>query len=274
MMDVKKLLTRALSGAVYCLIIVGCILWGEIGIYILGAILSVLASIEFSKITHELNRKTLPVIILDIAGCLFLTYGIFGFTLIFWLAIMVMRFVEQLYINSERPLRDLSYSMMSQIYIGVPMSILVALGTMLHPSFLLFVFLLIWINDTGAYLVGSMIGKHKLFERISPKKTWEGFLGGVAFSLIAATLFYYFSQGFFYFKALPDTLGIWLGAAAIISIFGTWGDLVESMLKRTLHIKDSGNIIPGHGGILDRIDSLLLALPALAVYVAIIIILK
>jgi phosphatidate cytidylyltransferase len=123
-------------------------------------------------------------------------------------------------------------------------------------------FIFIWANDVGAYFIGCSIGKHKLFERISPKKTWEGSVGGASFTIIAAILLHHF---------LPMWYGnmsvwIWIGMAFIIILFGTWGDLVESMIKRELQIKDSGKILPGHGGFLDRFDSTLLAIPATVIY--------
>ncbi len=270
-MDLKKLLTRTVSGLIYCVIIVGCILLGSTGVLVLGGVLSAIACIEFSRISHEFTIRTIPVIILDIAGCLFLCLGYLGFTIIIWVAIMLARFIEQLYIKSEYPLKDLAHSMMSQIYIGVPMGIMAAIAVLLDPMIVLAIFIFIWINDTGAFLVGSLMGRHKLFERVSPKKTWEGFIGGLVFCIGFSILFYYTANRFFGMESsLHANLGIWLGLATVVSIFGTWGDLVESMIKRTLHIKDSGNIIPGHGGILDRIDSLLLALPACAIYFALI----
>ena len=270
-MNLKKLLTRTISGLIYCVIIVGCTLFGPEGVLLLGGVLAILACIEFAKISKELTRRTIPVIILDIAGCLFLSLGYLIYPLCIWLAIMIFRMIEQLYINSEKPLADLSHSFMSQFYIGVPLGLMVATSWLLSPKLILEIFFLIWINDTGAFLVGSLMGTHKLFERISPKKTWEGFAGGMLFCLGASALFHYFCNDFFNMNMLDANLLIWLGLGLIVSIFGTWGDLVESMIKRNLHIKDSGKLIPGHGGILDRIDSFLLAMPAAAVYFAIII---
>ncbi|MDE6393692.1 MAG: phosphatidate cytidylyltransferase [Muribaculaceae bacterium] len=270
-MDFKKLLTRTLSGLVYCMIIVGCILCGQYGVLALGALLVTLACVEFSKISHDLSGKTLPTLILDIAGCLTLCTGFLGYTLVVWTAIMLARFILELYIESEHPLKNLAHSMLSQIYIGLPIGIMTCIAWILHPMIILALFFFLWISDTGAFLVGSMIGRHKLFERISPKKTWEGFLGGLLFTLGAAALFSACCNDFFGMNVLRAGMGVWLGLGAVVSVFGTWGDLVESMIKRSLGIKDSGNIIPGHGGILDRIDSLLLALPAVAVYLSIII---
>jgi phosphatidate cytidylyltransferase len=128
-------------------------------------------------------------------------------------------------------------------------------------------------NDTGAYCVGSLIGRHKLFPHISPGKSWEGSIGGAIVVLAVAYLIFLFDSG--QLTHLADagfrssgmlTMEQWLGLGLVIVIFGTWGDLVESLLKRTLGVKDSGNILPGHGGMLDRFDSSLLAIPAAVVY--------
>ena len=131
-----------------------------------------------------------------------------------------------------------------------------------HYAFLLALFVFIWVNDSFAYLTGSLFGKHRMFERISPKKSWEGFIGGAAFTIAASVIFAN------YFTQLP--LWGWIGFAILMIIFGTLGDLVESLFKRTLNVKDSGNILPGHGGILDRIDSVIFSIPALFIYVEII----
>lgn len=269
MLDIKNLGIRSLSGIIYCLIIVGLIFLGPYGILSLAILISILSCIEFANISHDLKSKKIPVIILDIAGCVSLCFIYLGFPLIIWIAIMIMRGIEELYINSERPLHDLAHSFMSQIYIGMPMAIMAVIGFETGISLILAIFLLIWINDTGAYLVGCSCGRHRLFERISPKKSWEGFFGGLIFSMGAAALFALFG-GRLFANSIIDNLGLWLGLGAIVTVFGTWGDLIESMIKRNLHIKDSGKLIPGHGGILDRIDSLLLVLPTVAVYLALI----
>lgn len=126
-------------------------------------------------------------------------------------------------------------------------------------SLLLGFFIVIWTNDTFAYLSGMFIGRHKFFERISPKKTWEGTAGGLVFGLAAGYILSLFFDDF--------SLSEWLGYALTIIIFGTFGDLFESLIKRTLGLKDSGNIMPGHGGILDRFDSILLAAPFAFIYI-------
>ncbi len=268
-MDLKKLLTRSLSGIVYCLVIVGAILLEEKGTMMLGALLSVLACVEFSKICHDFNRKNMPALLLDIIGCVALCCGVLLYPLVIWTGIMVLRFVAELYMKEEDPLRNLGHSMMSQIYIGLPMGLMVGVAYLWTSNLLLALFFFIWINDTGAFLVGSTLGKHRLFERISPKKSWEGFFGGLFFNIIAAWLFWRFGMDFFGFGMVSDSCWFAIGFAVTVTVFGTWGDLVESLLKRTLKIKDSGNIIPGHGGILDRIDSFLLAMPAIFCYLLI-----
>ena len=158
--------------------------------------------------------------------------------------------------------------MLSQMYIALPFSLLnvlafnatsdglVAFNTLLPLS----VFIFLWVNDTGAYCAGSLLGRHKLFPRISPGKSWEGSIGGGLFVLAAA---YIIS---IYFDGVLLTTIEWLGLGLVVTVFGTWGDLVESLFKRTLGIKDSGNILPGHGGMLDRFDSALLAIPTAVIY--------
>lgn len=165
--------------------------------------------------------------------------------------------------------------MMSQMYIALSFSLLnvlayhsVATGaaTEFNPILPLSIFIFNWVNDTGAYCTGMLFGKHRLFERISPKKSWEGSFGGAVFSIIVAIVM----SLFFDFMNMPE----WIGLGLTVVVFGTWGDLTESLMKRTLGIKDSGNILPGHGGMLDRFDSSLMAIPAAVVYLYIITLVK
>jgi phosphatidate cytidylyltransferase len=185
-----------------------------------------------------------------------------------YLVTIIYLLVAELYLKQEDPIADWAYTMLSQMYIALPFSLLNVLaftatpqGTVNFNTLLpLSVFVFLWINDTGAYCTGSLIGRHKLFPRISPAKSWEGSIGGAVFVLAAAWAISYWLDG-----VMLTTLE-WLGLGIVVVVFGTWGDLVESLFKRTLGIKDSGNILPGHGGMLDRFDSALLAIPAAVVY--------
>ena len=281
-MDLKKLLVRSISGLLYVAIISVCCLSGTIGISVLATILACLATVEFAKMCRENESRNIPVVILDTVMCVLMANSVYVIPLIIWVACLIGRLVLELYMENPRPVKNLSHSLMAQIYIGVPLLLMTLIPVMAYMTlddkwyannsswtmsfgpFLLVVFILIWINDTGAFLAGSLFGHHKLFERISPKKTWEGFFGGLIFNLIASALFCYF--GGEQIPLFQGTLGFWLGLGTTVTIFGTWGDLVESLMKRSLDLKDSGNLIPGHGGILDRIDSLLLVAPAVFVY--------
>jgi len=188
--------------------------------------------------------------------------------------ISIVMFIE-LFRNVERPFDSLAHTFFSILYTAVPFSmfpfsafnrtglepLLQMDGIQFSPGILIGFFILLWTNDTGAYLVGSLIGKHRLFERISPKKSWEGFFGGMILTLLVARLF----SGWL---GVADTTG-WMIIAFIISVAGTLGDLLESMLKRSLGLKDSGTVMPGHGGFLDRFDSVVVAFPLVYLYLAI-----
>ena len=183
--------------------------------------------------------------------------------------------VIELFRNVERPFDSLAHTFFSILYTAVPFSmfpfsafnrtglepLLQMEGIQFSPGILIGFFLLLWTNDTGAYLVGSLMGKHRLFERISPKKSWEGFFGGMLLTLLVARLI----SGWL---GVADTTG-WMIIAFIVSVAGTLGDLLESMLKRSLGLKDSGTIMPGHGGFLDRFDSVVVAFPLVYLYLAI-----
>ena len=180
--------------------------------------------------------------------------------------------ISELYLKNENPINSWAYTMLGQMYIAMPFSMINVLAfQQVEPGQVTFdyllplsIFIFLWTNDTGAYLCGSLLGKHKLFPRISPKKSWEGSIGGGILVLIVAGVIGYFAN----IGATPHMLSIpgWVGLGLVVVFFGTWGDLVESLLKRTLGVKDSGNILPGQGGMRDRFDSSLLAIPAAVVY--------
>lgn len=174
-------------------------------------------------------------------------------------------FIAELYRNRERPMVNIAASMAGFLYVVVPLSMASLLiftreGDTRHfyPWILFGVTITIWLYDSGAYLLGTAFGKHRLFERISPLKSWEGVIGGGMTALLTGIL------NAWLFPALE--LHHWLVISAIVILFGTWGDLVESMMKRSLKIKDSGHFMPGHGGFLDRFDSFLLVIPVVSAW--------
>ena len=189
-----------------------------------------------------------------------------------YLVSIVYLMVAELYLKAKDPINNWAYTMLSQLYIALPFSLLNVLafrsdGYNIQYSYLapLSVFVFLWLNDAGAYCVGSLIGRHKLFPRISPGKSWEGSIGGGLLVVAGALAVWYFTTQY----GVND-LGLsaieWAGLGLTVVVFGTWGDLIESLFKRTIGIKDSGNVLPGHGGMLDRFDSTLMALPAAVVY--------
>jgi phosphatidate cytidylyltransferase len=189
-----------------------------------------------------------------------------------YLVSIIYLMVAELYLKAKDPINNWAYTMLSQLYIALPFSLLNVLAfrsngydiqyTYLAP---LSVFVFLWINDAGAYICGSLLGRHKLFPRISPGKSWEGSIGGGLLVVVAAVLIWYFTEQYGV-NDLGLTAYEWAGLGLVVVIFGTWGDLIESLFKRTLNIKDSGNVLPGHGGMLDRFDSTLMAVPASVVY--------
>ena len=171
----------------------------------------------------------------------------------------------QLYSHDENPVRDIACSVMSVVYVAFPLALAVGLygaGKVDGAAMMLLIFVMIWLNDTGAYLVGSTLGRRKLFERLSPKKSWEGFFGGLIFCVLAGF-------GASIWIDSPLYTWQWISTGVLVCAFSTWGDLFESLMKRSLGVKDSGRLIPGHGGILDRIDSLLFVAPAISLFLAV-----
>ena len=191
-----------------------------------------------------------------------------------YLLTVVYLLVSELYLKQTNPINNWAYTMLSQMYIALPFSMINVLAFRSTPDgnvtfewlLPLSLFIFLWTNDTGAYCSGSLLGRHKLFPRISPGKSWEGSIGGAVFVIIAAAIIYFLNVGQTDGLVAGMPLWQWLGLGLVVVVFGTWGDLVESLFKRTLGIKDSGNILPGHGGMLDRFDSSLMAIPAAVVY--------
>lgn len=282
----KNVVVRAVTGAIFVAIIVVSFLRPE-AMILLFALITGMTIWEYSGLVNAIESISINRFISTVAGVyLFLAVAGFcsgitpsGAVFIPYLLTVIYLFASELYLKHEQPTHDWAYTMLSQMYIALPFSTINVLafnavpqeGIVFNSLLPLSVFILLWVNDTGAYCCGSLFGKHKLFPRISPGKTWEGSIGGALFVVIAALLIAHFSSETP--LAQPFTLPAWIGLALVVCIFGTWGDLVESLFKRTLGLKDSGHILPGHGGMLDRFDSALLAFPAVVVYVYSIIIL-
>jgi len=269
---VNNLATRSLTAVFFVVIMVGSVLLGQTVFSILLLGITYLSISEFVTIISA--EKVQPSSGLTISAGM-LTYSLLaahalGFIAIEWLTLIFptifVVFAAELWRNKKNPFSNIAVSLLGIIYIGVPFGLVIyffnsiSMVGPLHYGITLGYLLLLWLNDTGAYLVGSMVGKHKLFERISPGKTWEGSAGGALFALATG---WGLSMIFIQLTTLQ-----WLILAIIVVITGTLGDLVESMLKRSLGIKDSGNILPGHGGMLDRFDAVLISAPFVFVYLA------
>lgn len=265
----NNLTLRLISGIIFVAVIVGAILLSPYSVVVVFTPIVFFAVREF----HTLTNKTPDVevnIPTAVAGgvllflCAFLSasgavtfpvYVIYGFY-------VVVVFLWELFRKKQNPINNWAHFLLGQIYVALPFSLLsyILYFNGYQPIILLAVFISIWVNDTGAYCTGMLLGKHKLFERISPKKTWEGFIGGAVFVLIS---------GYIFSRYIPElTLWQWFIFSEIVVIFGTLGDLSESLLKRTLGVKDSGNLLPGHGGALDRFDSMMLAAPVIFLFLS------
>ena len=276
---VKNLIVRAITGALFVAIMVAGFLRPHYMV-VLFAVITGMSLWEYTGLVNEIKGVRINRFISTVAGVYFFL-AIAGHRLGFvegfsifvpYILTIIYLFVSELYLKNENPINNWAYTMLGQMYLALPFSMINILAfqtnergeIMIDMLLPLSIFIFLWTNDTGAYCCGSLFGKHKLFPRISPKKSWEGSIGGGILVLIVAGVIGYFAN----IGATPHMLSIpaWVGLGLVVVVFGTWGDLVESLLKRTLGVKDSGNMLPGHGGMLDRFDSSLLAIPAAVVY--------
>ena len=268
----KNFIQRAITGLIFVAVLIGCIIGSPLSFGVLFCIISAMATAEFCNLMNQqegvkMNRN---ICVLG-SMTLFLCFFYYGMnpaqTGIFipYLIIIIYLMISELYLKKENPLNSWAYAMLSQLYVGLPFALLNVLAFQSNGIGSEYLFILPlsifgfnWINDTGAYCTGMLLGKHPLFKRISPKKSWEGSIGGATLSVAASfALAHYFP--------IMSTAA-WVGMTLVVVVFGTWGDLTESLMKRHLGIKDSGNILPGHGGMLDRFDSAIMAIPAAVVY--------
>ena len=275
----RNFIVRAITGILFVVVLV-CSFLRPQTMVMLFALITGLTIWEFTGLVNDREKVTVNRLISTVAGVYFF-FAMAGFTseltpsavFIPYLVSIIYLMVAELYLKNEDPIHDWAYTMMAQLYIALPFSLLSTLAFHATPQGLvaydavlpLSVFVFLWINDTGAYICGSLLGKHKLFPRISPGKSWEGSIGGGILVIAVAVLVWWLTDQY-QLNQLGLTAIEWAGLGLTVVVFGTWGDLVESLFKRTLGIKDSGNILPGHGGMLDRFDSSLLAIPAAVVY--------
>jgi phosphatidate cytidylyltransferase len=269
----KNLIIRALTGIIFVVVLISAICIHPIFFLILFCIITGLTLWEFGGLVKHYENANLQRTV-NMLGGVYLFIATFvhangltdGKIFLPYLLFIMLTMIAELYYKAPNPINNWAFTLFAQIYCAGSFSMLNFIGAepgtpgvmSYTPLFIMAIFIFVWLDDTGAYLVGSLIGKHKLFERISPKKSWEGSIGGAFFSIASSFVFAHF----FPFMSTWQ----WAGLAVTVVIFGTWGDLTESLMKRQLGIKDSGNILPGHGGMLDRFDSALMAIPAAVVY--------
>lgn len=275
----KNLITRTITGVLFVAIIIVGFRVPE-GMIALFALITGLTIWEFTGLVNNVEGVTVNRFISTAAGVYFFL-AVAGFcsgitpsaVFIPYLLTVVYLFISELYTKNANPISDWAYTMLSQMYIALPYSMINVLafqdtghGIAFNSLLPLSIFIFLWTNDTGAYCSGSLFGKHKLFPRVSPGKSWEGSIGGGILVLAVAALIGYIENTTEGLTPVALSIPAWMGLGLVVVFFGTWGDLVESLFKRTLGIKDSGNILPGHGGMLDRFDSSLMAIPAAVVY--------
>ncbi len=270
----KNLIIRALTGIIFVVVLVSAICIHPIFFLILFCVITGLTLWEFGGLIKHYENANLQQA-LNVLGGVYLFIATFvyangltdGKIFLPYLLFIMLTMIAELYYKAPNPINNWAFTLFAQVYCAGSFSMLNFIGAepgtpgvmTYTPLFIMAIFIFVWLDDTGAYLVGSLIGKRKLFERISPKKSWEGFFGGLILVLAS-------SQAFAWFAPEISRLN-WLGLAATVVLFGTWGDMIESLLKRTLGVKDSGHILPGHGGMLDRFDSVMLAVPASYIYI-------
>lgn len=264
----NNFVTRTLSATVYAGLVVSSILVSHIYLGIVLLSFSLLSVREYMHLMHtsDAARGGLfrTLITMPAAGVLFAAYYCNGglntpCSTVTYVCLLLIALISELFLKSADPIRNWGDILATQVMIALPFALMT--GIYGHSKYyLLALFILIWVNDSGAYIVGSLMskrkgGNHKMFARVSPNKSWEGLIGGVVFALLGGWVM----QIVGWLPSVPFAVVF----ALIISIFGTLGDLMESLMKRTLGVKDSGKLMPGHGGALDRFDSLLLATPAI-----------
>ncbi len=284
----RNLIIRTLTGAIYVLLLVGCTVYSPVSAFFFFAVVAAATLWEFGTLMNTHLEARMPRPINAMAGVVLVAavwlsaiaspqtaqmFALYGLLILYII-------ISGLYRHSMNPLQDWALCFASQLYIALPFALLPLLSIVYDETtgsmtynwiYPLALFIFLWVNDTFAYLCGCTLQKYipyKLFPRISPKKSWIGSIGGGLFTLLAAVIIWRLDNGQWSMVNGQSSMSLlrWLGFALTVVVFGTWGDLVESLIKRQLGIKDSGHVLPGHGGMLDRFDSALLTIPASVIY--------
>lgn len=271
----KNLPSRIISGGIFVLLTIGSILLSKYAFVSVFALMLVYTLYEFYRLCRGGGHQPQTILGIIVALYLFISFFLYDMKIvgeIVFFGLIPLLFLSpviELFSKNERPIQNIAYTFMGIIYIAVPFSILNFIITPIDlepqrymPEVLIGLFLIIWSNDSGAFAVGSFWGRTKMLERVSPKKTWEGAIGGAFFALLASFLLHH------YF----DFMNLWQAfvLAMLCVVSGTIGDLTESLIKRSFNVKDSGTLLPGHGGLLDRFDSLLFAAPVYYIFISLI----
>ena len=263
----NETLIRLLTGIGFVIVMVGAPLLGPWVFLALMCLINILALVEYSRIFKTKKYAPYMGYTVLVGTLCFLVLSMVLYKqidekfLILILPLLLTFFVVEIYSKRKAPFARASISMGGIIYISLSLSIfpsIALVGGEFDPWKIIGCLILIWSNDTFAYVTGRLFGKTPLFPSISPKKTWEGTIGGGVCAVLVSIILHHFNEGFSHAE--------WIGLAVIFVIFSSWGDLVESRLKRSFDIKDSGTLLPGHGGILDRFDAQLFSVPFAAAY--------
>jgi phosphatidate cytidylyltransferase len=276
----NNLVRRTLTGAWIVIFTLGGFWLHPITFFLTGLVILVGTQYEYYVMIKNtgVRPQLIPGIITGAAGYILSSLVASGFLQMkFCLILIPMLLVimaAELYRKQDKPFDSLAHTIFPVLYIALPFSlfpfsafshsglksILPHEGITFSPGIIVGFFILLWVNDSFAYLIGSTFGRHRLMERISPKKSWEGFFGGL---IVSAAVAWFFSRWFGVINSVE-----WIIVSVIISVAGTYGDLIESMLKRSIGVKDSGSIMPGHGGFLDRFDSTILSFPLVYLFIS------
>lgn len=273
----KNLLIRAVSGVGLIVVVLGGIVWSQWSFLAVLTLMLVGGMAEFYNLSSKqgiepqrglglisgllLLGMGFSIVSDEVLALLIASKPLFLCGAVMWLLLMPLMFICELYRKGENPAANIGATLMGVIYVALPLTLLLFIPVMgeegWNPWRVVAYIAIVWSNDVFAYLVGMSIGRHRLFERLSPKKSWEGFFGGLVGAVVAAVVIA---------RLMHDSVAVWCGLALVAAVTAVLGDLAESMFKRAAGVKDSGAVIPGHGGVLDRFDALFLSAPFVFVY--------